>query len=32
MIIFGGEVHYINNDKRISSEITSDIKIINLSN
>ncbi|CAD8151919.1 unnamed protein product [Paramecium pentaurelia] len=30
MIIFGGEVHQIINDKRISSEITSDIKIINL--
>ena len=31
MIIFGGEVHYITNDQRISSEISSDIKMINLS-
>lgn len=31
MIIFGGDVHQISNNKRISSEITCDIKIINLS-
>ncbi|CAD8055403.1 unnamed protein product [Paramecium sonneborni] len=30
MIIFGGDVHQISNNKRISSEITCDIKIINL--
>lgn len=32
MVIFGGEIHTVTNNKRISSEISSDIKIINLSN
>lgn len=34
MIIFGGEIHQTSssNNKRISSEINNDIKVINLSN